>query len=1607
MVSEDIAGRAMQLPSGPLCSLVPGAAEPAQDREAVAHEANDQEEEPVGSFQRSGIGDFHGCAATDAADATQDGHSCHPFDGRGGGTQGGPASQEAIERDRRFQHGVGRCQKVEAPVTETPAASEGVGIKHVSTLARRITQESDAMIPQAFQGLVTKGKTVLVEVACSPESRLSAEVQRQMGYESSALRCSHWNGCDLGNGAGVKHVIEIIEKNRPDHVWISTECGPYSPMQAVNQRSEKQAQELAEKRREALKQYVGASCIYHHCIQQGIHVTWEWSEKCQAWRLPLIQKMMKRYEPYICVTHGCQVNLRNPKTHTLMHKGWKLMTTHQRLSELMQLPCRCPKGFVHAKCEGGLASMSAYYTPEYVKRVCCALLQELTLPQLRREMEGRSSLPRSFGEGQCCVCEDLKVHEAKVTCGACTVTDIPHTHMTPDHVTHGSPSPLPSSLHEPHGPACPAIPLSQHVFMTASGEFTTGQTQGHSSKQEYPGDEVTGAKHGGEQGNEDAMALQHWREEKNLEEINRKLYLLHAATGHSSVRNMIQALQRRGASKAVMDQARNFRCSVCEEKQKVNFKHAASLEPLPPKLATISADGGKWEHPQSKEEYEFAVIIDEGSRFRVARVMKVGKKQTMNAAMFLSYLREGWIQYFGKPNVLRLDPAGAFRSHSVESFCDENEMYLDIIPGEAHWQLGTCEQAVKGLKELMTKLVEHEPTMSAEAALAEAVRTFNHRELVRGFSPVQHLLGKAPDETGRFVSSLTGAQFETLLENPSDSMRTSIERMKIAEQALSEWQAKQRLTRAINSRAQKIMTYRPGDLVYFWRKQVKAAGKNGAYLGPARVLATETKKTASGGLRPGSAIWCVRGRRLLKCSPEQLRPASPREELLDHLAAEEDEAEAPWTFPRIAEELGGNEYEDISEEIPDAEMKQAAQEEPLPRRALYRHSVKRPSSWPRDEQRRPEPRARTSQPSDANAAHEVQTEQAWWASLEDSAFAAEGETTFWSSPTAMFQIEIDMPDSRRGAQKAFEDLGAYFVGAMKRRATEVSEKRLSPEDFQKFQEAKQKEVKNFVAAQAFEAIPGHLRPTRDQAIGMRWLLSWKIQDDGTPKAKARAILQGYQDPQYEYRATTTPVMTRQTRQCLLQMAAHRRWELFKGDVTGAFLQGRSYPTELYCVPCPEISRAMGLTEGDIVRVKKGCYGLVDAPLEWYKTIAAFLEEIGLVKTWSDPCCWAWKPKGKLRGLIAGHVDDFLFAGGKEDKEWQAIKQKIQERFKWSDWETGKFVQCGVTIEAKPDGSFELSQPTYLDKVSEINLCSSRRKDSKSPTTEWEKSSLRAVLGALSWRAQQVAPHYSAEVGLLLSEVTDSSVDTVLRTNKLLAAARGRKTHKLVVHAFTPDTKLGVFTWADASGQNRRDGSSTQGIFVGVAPLSMLEGCLEKVTPIAWHAGKIDRIARSPGAAEAIAVINGEDLMYHVRYQLGEYLEESPNIFDVDRTVNLIDGCLISDSRNVFDKLQTDELSVKGAERRTDLELLSLKSAQKHNHVKLRWVHSQAQLGNALTKAGAKELELFYQTGMQWRIVSDDQMRSARKRQQQGIPTLEHSKTNPQDPAQELSHKRDR
>ena len=203
------------------------------------------------------------------------------------------------------------------------------------------------------------------------------------------------------------------------------------------------------------------------------------------------------------------------------------------------------------------------------------------------------------------------------------------------------------------------------------------------------------------------------------------------------------------------------------------------------------------------------------------------------------------------------------------------------------------------------------------------------RDLYRGFSPLQHASGRAPDEDTRM--------FDTAEEKPlnNDLMEDggfgqNIRAMCLAEKAFIDEQARQRVQRALAMGHRKTSVYVPGDLVFYWRRQ--QAGKahqnfpKGRFLGPARVLATESQPCEGGQVRPSSVVWIHRGGRLLRAAPEQLRHASLRETMIEELKGP---VEIPWTMTSLATSPNRRTYHDISQDNPDeAEWEMAGEQEP-------------------------------------------------------------------------------------------------------------------------------------------------------------------------------------------------------------------------------------------------------------------------------------------------------------------------------------------------------------------------------------------------------------------------------------------------------------------------------------------------------------------------------------------------------------------------------------------------------------------------------------------------------------------------------------------------------
>ena len=128
-------------------------------------------------------------------------------------------------------------------------------------------------------------------------------------------------------------------------------------------------------------------------------------------------------------------------------------------------------------------------------------------------------------------------------------------------------------------------------------------------------------------------------------------------------------------------------------------------------------------------------------------------------------------------------------------------------------------------------------------------------------------------------------------------------------------------------------------------------------------------------------------------------------------------------------------------------------------------------------------------------------------------------------------------------------------------------------------------MKKFISADALLSLPPHFQPNRTLAMRMRWVLT---SQDGSKSGKARCVVLGCQDPKYEHRQTMAPTMSRTTKEIFLALSATLKLRVAKGDVSGVFLQGRSYQHDAYVIPTDEICDAMSIPTGSVTKLKRVC-----------------------------------------------------------------------------------------------------------------------------------------------------------------------------------------------------------------------------------------------------------------------------------------------------------------------------------------------------------------------------------------------------------------------------------
>ena len=90
------------------------------------------------------------------------------------------------------------------------------------------------------------------------------------------------------------------------------------------------------------------------------------------------------------------------------------------------------------------------------------------------------------------------------------------------------------------------------------------------------------------------------------------------------------------------------------------------------------------------------------------------------------------------------------------------------------------------------------------------------------------------------------------------------------------------------------------------------------------------------------------------------------------------------------------------------------------------------------------------------------------------------------------EVEIPLPGFTGGKRHMVNNFQSFILSRqLRRRGIEVSERNMDDEELKLMQTAKQEEVKKFIGADALKCLPPHLQPSKQVAMKMRWVLTWK------------------------------------------------------------------------------------------------------------------------------------------------------------------------------------------------------------------------------------------------------------------------------------------------------------------------------------------------------------------------------------------------------------------------------------------------------------------------------------------------------------------------------------
>ena len=906
-------------------------------------------------------------------------------------------------------------------------------------------------------------------------------------------------------------------------------------------------------------------------------------------------------------------------------------------------------------------------------------------------------------------------------------------------------------------------------------------------------------------------------------------------------------------------------------------------------------------------------ICDVATRFSRASVLpSKNKNSVINAFCVL------WVSLFGPPQKILSDNGGEFTSHDFREMGEKLNTQVLSTAAESPWSNGINERHHALITNMLEKILE-ENKFPLQVALSWAVSAKNALANVYGFSPNQLVFGVNPNYPSILTNELPA------LENESNSKNvlTQMQAREAAREAFIKAESCEKLKRAINRKVRNVtsLEFEVGEEVFYkresegrWRGPAKIIGKDGkcviikhqgSIVSVPSCMITHRSCTENDTSLDENKNQQNLSKEKIKPTPAikennesedewEIRTVEQVENLEQNVVDSEDEWELGFDFDFQEE---GDEHQNVVDAEDEEEDAQEEVGEIVAEQAQRKRG--RPTKKTKPKIDLP--------PINAIIKYQLKNnEDIYIAKVLSKAGKSTGANRYCLNVCNLqsdekicidFGKHIDKWKRYDDHDKHNEDEEILFGTVLETREVK---------------EAKQQEIQKWKNYNVFESLPDEGQRT----TSVRWVITNK-----NDVYKARLVARGYEETCFKDIRKDSPTIGKPTFRLTLAIIASKQWEANSLDVQAAYLQGQTVDREILLKPPPEAEEPNMLW-----KLKKAVYGLGDGGRNWYLQVETEITNLNGKKSIYDPAIFIWYDADEiLQGILAAHVDDFLWGG---TKIFQTdVIENLKKKFKISNEQQGKFKHLGLQIE---QNKYEITvnQTAYANEIQFLDYDRTKNKDQ--PLNDIERKDLQSFVGQIQWISSQTRPDLSFNACEASVEFTNATVNTIHKANKAIRKIKNHEV-KLRYPCLGDLSKCTILCFSDASLKNLPGNQSQYGYIIFLSKNN-------QVVPITWKSAKCKRIVHSTTASECLALFEGAGASYYLRKILTEIYKINENEIPIE--------CFV-DNKNLYQALNTTKTVT---DPRVLADIAELRDKIKQKEItKINWIEGENQLANVLTK----------------------------------------------------------